>query len=29
TEEVGSSSSSVLSNPSLHVHHEEEDGHGF
>ena len=29
TEEVGSSSSSVLSNPSPHVHHEEEDGHGF
>ncbi len=29
TEGVGSSSSSVLSNPSLHVHHEEEDGHGF
>ena len=28
-EEVGSSSSSVLSNPSPHVHHEEEDGHGF
>lgn len=29
TEEGGSSSSSVLSNPSPHVHHEEEDGHGF
>ena len=29
TEEVGSSSSSILSNPSPHVHHEEEDGHGF
>ena len=29
TEEVGSSSSSVLSNPSPHVHHEDEDGHGF
>ena len=29
TEEVGSSSSSVLSNPSPHVHHEEEDDHGF
>ena len=29
TEEVGSSSSSALSNPSPHVHHEEEDGHGF
>ena len=29
TEEVGSSSSSVLSNASPHVHHEEEDGHGF
>ena len=29
TEEVGSSSSSVLSNPSPHVQHEEEDGHGF
>ena len=29
TEEVGSSSSSVLSNPSPHIHHEEEDGHGF
>ena len=29
TEEVGSSSSSVLSNPLPHVHHEEEDGHGF
>ena len=29
TEEIGSSSSSVLSNPSPHVHHEEEDGHGF
>ena len=29
TEEVGSSSSSVLSNPTSHVHHEEEDGHGF
>ena len=29
TEEVGSSSSSVLSNLSPHVHHEEEDGHGF
>ena len=29
TEEVGSSSSSVLSNPSPHVHHEDEDDHGF
>ena len=29
TEEVGSSSSSVLSNATSHVHHEEEDGHGF
>ncbi|WP_411866531.1 pneumococcal-type histidine triad protein [Streptococcus oralis] len=29
TEEGGISSSSVLSNPSPHVHHEEEDGHGF
>ena len=29
TVELGSSSSSVLSNPSPHVHHEEEDGHGF
>ena len=29
TEEGGSSSSSVLSNPSPHVHHEEEDGYGF
>ena len=29
TEEVGSSSSSVLSNPSPHVHHEEEDDHDF
>ena len=29
TVEVGSSSSSVLSNPLPHVHHEEEDGHGF
>ena len=29
TEEVGSSSSSVLSNALPHVHHEEEDGHGF
>ena len=29
TEEVGSSSSSVLSNPSPHVHHENEDDHGF
>ena len=29
TEELGSSSSSVLSNPSPHVHHEDEDGHGF
>ena len=28
-EEVGSSSSSVLSNPSPHVHHEDEDDHGF
>ena len=29
TEELGSSSSSVLSNPSPHVHHEDEDDHGF
>ena len=29
TEEVGSSSSSVLSNATSHVHHEEEDDHGF
>ena len=29
TEEIGSSSSSVLSNATSHVHHEEEDGHGF
>ena len=29
TEEVGSSSSYVLSNPSPHVHHEDEDDHGF
>ena len=29
TEEVGSSSSSVLSNPLPHVHHEEAHGHGF
>ena len=29
TEEVGSSSSSVLSNPSPHVHHEDEDDHSF
>ena len=29
TVEVGSSSSSVLSNATSHVHHEEEDGHGF
>ena len=29
TEEVGSSSSSVLSNATSHVHHEEEHGHGF
>ncbi len=29
TEEVGSSSSSVLSNPSPHVHHDDEDDHGF
>ena len=29
TEDVGSSSSSVLSNPSPHVHHEDEDDHGF
>ena len=28
-EEVGSSSSSVLSNATSHIHHEEEDGHGF
>ncbi len=29
TEEVGSSSSSVLSNPLPHVHHDDEDDHGF